>query len=359
MYRLPAGGRHRSTSRGPIPRSAAVALAAATLGGTFAYDAWREPADPGSSVALPSPGGTPTSPIDTDEPEREPKPKGRLLIHGTGDVSLDPSYIPTFVSNGFDYAWTGLDGLFEDDDLTVVNLESPVSDLGSIVPKKFNFRGDPDALPPMRRAGVEVANLGNNHAYDYGPEALVDTYRNILEAGMHPIGAGRNARQALKPARFRIEGWKVAVLGFGLVVDPFPQAVSTRTDPGVAAGHDINLMVRTVRKVSRRADITIVTIHWGVELDTAPRPDQIELGHRFVDAGADMIFGHHSHRIQPVNRYEGRPIFWGLGNFVWPNFSVEGSTTGVAEVIVERDGRIRGRILPAFIESAGHPVLTD
>jgi poly-gamma-glutamate synthesis protein (capsule biosynthesis protein) len=76
-----------------------------------------------------------------------------------------------------------------------------------------------------------------------------------------------------------------------------------------------------------------------------------------IEAGADMIFGHHAHRLQPMEMYRGRPIFWGLGNFVWPNFSVEGSTTAVAEVTVTPEGRVRGRLLPAFIESAGHPVL--
>jgi len=76
-----------------------------------------------------------------------------------------------------------------------------------------------------------------------------------------------------------------------------------------------------------------------------------------IEAGADAIFGHHAHRLQPMDTYRGRPIFYGLGNFVWPNFSVEGSTTAVAEVTVTADGRIRGRLLPAFIASAGHPTL--
>jgi poly-gamma-glutamate capsule biosynthesis protein CapA/YwtB (metallophosphatase superfamily) len=102
----------------------------------------------------------------------------------------------------------------------------------------------------------------------------------------------------------------------------------------------------------------VVTIRWGVELDTEPRPEQVTLGRAFVDAGADVIFGHPAHRLQPVDRYRGRPIVWGLGNFVWPNFSAEGSATAVARVVVGPNGRIEGRLLPAFIEAPGHPVLT-
>jgi poly-gamma-glutamate capsule biosynthesis protein CapA/YwtB (metallophosphatase superfamily) len=116
-------------------------------------------------------------------------------------------------------------------------------------------------------------------------------------------------------------------------------------------------MVAAVEAAASKADLVVVAIHWGVELDTQPRPDDVELAHRFIDVGADMIFGGHSHRLQPVATYRGRPIFWSLGNFVWPNHSVAGSTTAVAEVTVGPKGSVRGRLIPAFIESSGHPVL--
>jgi poly-gamma-glutamate capsule biosynthesis protein CapA/YwtB (metallophosphatase superfamily) len=117
------------------------------------------------------------------------------------------------------------------------------------------------------------------------------------------------------------------------------------------------MMVRTVRAVSQRADIVVVMIHWGVELDTQPRAYQVVEGHRLIDAGADVIFGAHSHRLQPLSMYRGRPIFWSLGNFVWPNFSVAGSTTAVAQVTVTPKGRFVARQLPATITAPGHPVL--
>jgi poly-gamma-glutamate synthesis protein (capsule biosynthesis protein) len=101
-----------------------------------------------------------------------------------------------------------------------------------------------------------------------------------------------------------------------------------------------------------------VAIHWGVELDTGPRPDDVERAEAMIDAGADGIFGHHAHRLQPLTFYEGKPIAWGLGNFVWPSFSGAGSTTAVARFVVEPDGSIDACLIPAFIESPGHPVLT-
>jgi poly-gamma-glutamate synthesis protein (capsule biosynthesis protein) len=278
------------------------------------------------------------------------------VIHGTGDVSLDASYIPAFASNGYGWAWSGLDGLFERDDLTVINHECPSTDMSAPIQKEFVFRCAPEALRAAKRFGVEVASLANNHGFDHGPDALLDSIRNMERAGIVPVGAGETAREADAPSYVEVQGWRIAILGVGEVLDPLNQ-VAVGDNPGTAVGHDFARALRAIREADANADLVIVTIHWGVELDTQPRDYQVDEAHRMIDAGADAIFGHHAHRLQPMETYEGRPIFYGLGNFVWPNFSVEGSTTAVAEVVVTQDGRIRGRLLPAFIESPGHPVL--
>ena len=278
------------------------------------------------------------------------------MIHGTGDVSLDPSYLPVFGSRGYGWAWSGLGGLFRRDDLTVINLECPATTVVAPIPKEFSFRCDPGALPPARAAGVEVANQSNNHAYDQGPDGLVDSIRRIRAAGLAPIGAGVDEAHALRPARFDLHGWRVAVLGIDEVLDPLDE-VAGPDKPGTAAGHDVGLALQAIRRASASADLVVVMIHWGVELDTQPRAYQVDEAHRMIDAGADVIFGGHSHRLQPLETYRGRPIFYSLGNFVWPRFSVEGATTAVAEVLVRPDGTIRGRLLPAEVVSDGHPVL--
>ncbi|HEX6230248.1 MAG TPA: CapA family protein [Actinomycetota bacterium] len=355
-------GRHERRPRIPfvvvapllfLVAGAIVALAAAAQ----APDPGARPGGGGDRSASVAPAAEEPGPAAVAPPSPTAEPRGRLVIHGTGDVSIDPGYVSTFASQGYGYAFSGLGDLFREDDLTVINLECAVSELGTPVPKEFNFRCDPDALPVARRMGVDVANLGNNHAYDFGPEALLDSVRNLRRAGVAPVGAGATQARALEPALFELEGWTVAVVGLDMVVDPYPAAIATDSKPGTAAGHDEDLMIRAVEAADRVADVVVVTIHWGIELDTAPRDFQLALGRRMVDAGADVIFGHHSHRLQPMERYEGRPIFWGLGNLVWPNLSTAGSTTAVAEVIVTPDGRFRGRLLPAFITAPGHPVL--
>jgi poly-gamma-glutamate synthesis protein (capsule biosynthesis protein) len=357
-------GSHRRPDQRRRSLTALALVLALVIGGAAAVRALVRPspsASPRSAPTTPrafhtsSPPTSPSSPAATATPSAQAK--GSLVIHGTGDVSLDPSYVATYAVHGYGYAWSGLGGVFKRDDLTVVNLECPVSTKGQIIPKQFNFRGDPAALPAMKSAGVDVANMGNNHSYDYGPDALVDTRKNLLANGIAPVGAGRDATEANQPAIFHLNGWTVAVVGLDEVVDPDPAEVATATKPGTADGHDFKAMLAAVRAARKQADLVVVIIHWGVELDMQPEAYQVDQGHQLINAGADVIFGGHSHRLQPLSIYRGKPIFWSLGNFVWPNFSVAGSTTGVAEVTVSPGGSITAHLVPAYIQDAGHPVL--
>ena len=297
-------------------------------------------------------------PVETTQPSPSPaeEPRGRLVIHGTGDVSLDPSYIPAFRSNGYGWAWSGLNGLFRRDDLTVINHECPSTDIVAPLAKTFVFRCDPDALDEAVDAGVDVASLANNHGFDQGPQGLIDSVRNLRRAGIVPIGAGASQEDADAPRYVDVNGWKIGLVGVGEVIDPDSQ-VAVGDEIGTAVGHDFPRALEAIEEAEERADLVIVVIHWGVELDTQPRDYQVEEARAMIDAGADAIFGHHAHRLQPMDTYKGRPIFYGLGNFVWPSFSTEGSTTAVARVLVRPNGSLVGRLLPATIVSDGHPVL--
>lgn len=293
-----------------------------------------------------------TSPTTTTtQPE-----KGWLVIQGTGDVAVDPDYIPTLADEGWDHAWSGLDGLFLEDDLTVINLECVPSDIGTPLDKDFAFRCPTETLSSVKANGIDVANLGNNHSGDYGKEALVDGRDNLIAAGIGAVGAGRHADEAAEPALFEINGWKVAVIGFGGVA-PSPSWYATADAPGMRDGDDTPSMVEAVKAAKAVADIVVVTIHWGRELDTTPRADDVERADAMIEAGADIIFGHHPHRMQPVEMVDGAAVFWSLGNFVWPHNSVASATTAVARAVVAPDGTVEACLIPAYIETHGHPVL--
>lgn len=313
----------------------------------------------GGAAPLSSSAPIPVSHPADEEPVAYPGPrfKGRLIIHGTGDVALDPDYLYTLAVHGYDYPWEGLNGLFRADDLTVVNLECAVSRLGRPAPKRFNFRCDPEALPAARAAGVEVANLANNHSLDFGREAMLDSVANLRRAGIHPVGAGADYRAAYAPAVLEIKGWRVAVLGFGGVLNS-RSWLAAEDRPGIASGDDLADMTAAVERAAGLADLVVVTIHWGWERDTSPRADDAARAEAMVAAGADIIFGHHQHRLQPLGWIDGKPVAWGLGNFVWPRLSPASAATAAARVVVHPDGTIGACLVPMEIVRSGQPSFT-
>ncbi len=322
---------------------AVSAIGAVTLGyfGVESLSSNRPPAAPVRKALAAAPASTPT-----------PTPAGRqpLIVHATGDVDLDPRQLSSALSS-FAAPWDGIRHLFTADDLTIVNLEGAPSPLGTPQNKQFTFRCA-EGHEAMRTAGVDVANMGNNHSGDFGQEALLDGRTRLKSAGIAPVGAGRDAREANAPAIFRLKGWRVAVLGFGGVV-PSPGWIAGANHPGVADGYNTESMVRAVQAADAQADLVFVAIHWGEELDTKPRSDDVYRAQTLIDAGADAIFGHHAHRLQPLEFYKGRPIAYGLGNFVWPS----GGPTAVAQVVVSPNGNVAACLLPARI-GAGRPTLT-
>ncbi len=314
----------------------------------------QAPASSETSQRLTTPLATTTTMAATTTTVEQ---RGWLVIHGTGDVNLDGDVIGALRSDGYDHAWSGLNGLFLDDDLSIINLECSPSPNGPPEPKQFVFGCDAEAYPAAIEAGVDVVNLGNNHSQDHGKAAMLEGRRHLEDLGLNPVGAGRNEAAAGKPAFFDIKGWRVAVVGFGGVF-PHEGWFATPTRAGMRDGDTIDRMVAAVEVADRFADIVIVTIHWGVELDKEPRPEDRERAEAMIAAGADAIFGHHPHRLQPLEFIDDRPVAWSLGNFVWPNLSMAGSTTAVARVVISPQGVIDACLIPAFIESAGHPVLT-
>ncbi len=187
---------------------------------------------------------------------------------------------------------------------------------------------------------------------------MLDGRRLLLEAGILPVGAGEDAAAAARPALIEAGGWTVAVLGFSSVVES-EHWFATTERPGIADGRSTAAMMAAIQRASRVADLVFVTVHWGYEFEMTPRPEIVEQARAMIAAGADGIFGHHSHRLNPLEIVDGVPVAWSLGNFVWPRFSTDSATTAIAEITVGPDGTTTARLVPAFIVESGHPVLVD
>ncbi len=279
-----------------------------------------------------------------------------IVVHAVGDVNFDPTYIDALRVNGPGHAFEKLEGLFLDDDLSIVNLECAPSMLGQPLDKEFVFRCPPSSLSVAKAFGIDVVNLANNHSQDYGKLAMLDGVTQARVAGLGAVGVGIDVEHAIRPYMVDVGGWRVAVLGMG-GVKPSESWVATEDRPGMADGDDTDLMASAVRDAAAVADLVFVSIHWGVEGESEPREDDRERAQAMIEAGADAIFGHHPHRLGPLEIVDGVPVFWTLGNFVWPKFSDLSATSGVARLEIDETGSVVACLLPAFIETAGQPVL--
>jgi poly-gamma-glutamate capsule biosynthesis protein CapA/YwtB (metallophosphatase superfamily) len=199
-------------------------------------------------------------------------------------------------------------------DLTFGNLECPVSDTGRDRHHLYSFRADPRAIAGLTYAGFDVMSVANNHMYDWGPAALMDTVRRLRAAGIRPVGAGANDLDAHYPVIVNLHGVRIAFLAY---VDVPPEQAAAEADrPGVA-WLDPARVVTDIRFARRLADVVIVSCHWGVEYMRRPLRRQVEMAHEMIDAGADLVVGGHPHVVQPLEEYHGHWIAYSLGNFIF------------------------------------------
>lgn len=317
--------------------------------------------------ALPAPTVGPASPdtsttlaiTTTTIPAPIVAPLERLVVSGVGDVNLDPTFVRSFPSTGYEDAWTGLYGAFLRDDVTIINLECSPSDLGTPWVKAWNFRCDVDALPSMAAAGVDVANLANNHGMDYGFDAMLDGKQNLLDTGILPVGTGANIDEAYTPVIVERKGWTIAVIGSGGVNPESGSWLAGEDTPGMTRGDDTDSISAAITRAKENVDLVFVTAHWGEQGTTKPRPFERGQAEAWIDAGADGVFGHHQHMLQPLEWYKERPIAWGLGNFVWQAYPAASKRTAIAQFVFEPDGRIGACLVPVVIERTGHPVVQN
>ncbi|MGI5165969.1 CapA family protein [Spirillospora sp. CA-253888] len=216
-------------------------------------------------------------------------------------------------------------------DLAMVNLETAVTEGGTPAPKQFTFRAPPAAFRALRSAGVDVATMANNHGMDYGETGLQDSLNASRQHGFPVVGIGRNAADAYRPWVATVKGAKVAVIGATQVLDDELATAWTATDAkaGLASAKDAPRLVRAVREARKGADMVIVNLHWGQELNSCATPVQRQLAAQLADAGADAIVGSHAHVLQAGGFLKGKYVHYGLGNFVFYNSGPRTGKTGV------------------------------
>jgi poly-gamma-glutamate synthesis protein (capsule biosynthesis protein) len=268
---------------------------------------------------------------------------GEIVINAVGDIMLAGKWTPLLRKTGYDHSFGGVAAALADGDINLANLESPIASGGrEYTAKKFRFRAETAVAKAIRKAGFNLVNLANNHSMDFGGEALAETMANLETAGIAWVGAGADLAEARKMAIFTVKGKKVAFLGYSLTQPVEFFAAQQR--PGTAPGYE-RIFVPDIARARQVADYVIVSFHWGKEGRNMPLPLQRSIAHKAIDAGADVIIGHHPHVLQGIERYGKGIVFYSLGNFI---FASKGTSTGQSAIIRLHldDARREAEILP-------------
>jgi hypothetical protein len=225
---------------------------------------------------------------------------------------------------GFSWLFSPIADLLSAADVTFANLETPVAPDSGAGGRPFVFNAPPEVISALRRAGVDVVSVANNHAFDQGRSGFEETLRRLDEAGMTAVGAGPPERAA-GPVRVESGGLTLSFLGFAHFFNQEGNACPPPRASGApcvqVALLDRGRAVEAVRAAAAEADAVVVSLHWGVEYEQQPRAADAELARALADAGALVVLGHHPHVLQPIELYrraDGRAaiIAYSLGNFV-------------------------------------------
>ncbi|MDP4015096.1 MAG: CapA family protein [Candidatus Nanopelagicales bacterium] len=230
--------------------------------------------------------------------------------------------------------------VFRDADLVLLNLETAITQRGTPESKAFTFRSPRRVLGGLRRSGVDVVSMANNHGMDFGLTGFADSLaakRAIRSPAI--IGMGANRREAFAPWITSVKGQEVGFLAATRVLDDHLMSKWTAGPgkPGLASAYGGKRLVRGVRRLRSQVDTVVVYLHWGIEKETCPTYDQRELARRLVDAGADIVVGGHQHRVVGGGMMGNAVVHYGLGNFLFQTASPGSERTGVFTVDI--DGR--------------------
>lgn len=266
------------------------------------------------------------TPVPTPEPTPLPTPDTSydFTVCFAGDINLDENWGTTqsmdVRENGiFDCISPELVEIMQNADIMCLNNEFTYSTGGSPLPgKAYTFRAKPERVEVLKQLGVDAVTLANNHVYDYGKKALLDTFSVLEEAEIPYFGAGKNLEEAMSPLYLEVDGKTIALVGASRAEKNKMTPQATETEPGILRCYDTTLFQESIREAKANADFCIAFVHWGTEYSFDLEQIQIDTGKEYLDAGADVIIGAHSHCLQGLEYYNGKPIVYSLGNY-WFN----------------------------------------
>ena len=275
---------------------------------------------------------------------------GQVTVTFAGDILFDENYaiMGKVAGNGniANGIMPDLINEMKSADIMMLNNEFPYSDRGTPTEgKQFTFRAKPSTVSYLNDLGVDLVSLANNHAYDYGETALVDTMDILSEAGIAYVGAGNNLQEARRPVYYIVNNMKIAFVAATQIerLDNPDTRGATDTSPGVFRCWNGENLLETVKTAKENSDFVIVFLHWGTESQTETDWAQEKQAPEVAAAGADLIIGAHPHCLQRIGVSGGVPIVYSLGNF-W--FNSKEMDTGIFKVTLNENGLQSCQFIP-------------
>lgn len=260
----------------------------------------------------------------------------------------------------YDILFGDVKGIINSADYSILNFEFPiVSNKGKPIPKCGpNLKGQPAAIEAIKYAGFNCCTLANNHILDQGEECLLDTKKRLEAAGIKTVGAGTNLADASEILYLEKYGQKVAIIN----CCEHEFSIATETSSGANPLKPIQQYYK-IKEARKNADFVLVIVHGGHEHYQLPSPRMKETYRFFVDAGADVVVNHHQHCYSGYEDYKGKPIFYGIGNFLFDREGVRNSiwNEGYMVALILNDGIIQYELIPYTQgnNELGVKILTD
>ena len=294
---------------------------------------------------------------------KEPKTEGRVTLSFAGDISFAEGYanMVYYHNNGDDITrciTPEVIARMESADIMMINNEFAYSNRGTpLSGKTFTFRAKPETAANLSLLSADIVSVANNHVYDYGETALLDTLDTLETYKIPYVGAGRNLDEAREIVYFQAGDMKIAYVSATQVERSYVYTrEATDTRAGVLRTYDPAVFLDVIRRAKENSDLVVVYVHWGTEGVSRFEADQQRLGHQYIDAGADLVIGDHPHCLQGVEYYKGVPIFYSLGNF-W--FNSKTRETGLVEADITREGLVEFRFVPCLQSGCRTTLITD
>ena len=245
-----------------------------------------------------------------------------------GDVLYDPDFSPMGYAENVGGVLNCIDSEIIDylraSDILLINNEFSIGTRGEpLSGKTWTFQASPESIQIHKDLGADIVSLANNHVYDYGEIGFYDTLDHLKAAGMPVVGAGRNLDEAGQAQYFIVNGIKIGIIAASRAEKVYFTPVATEDSAGIMGTYESADFLDAIREADAQCDILIANVHWGTENSVKLEKAQKTMAREYIDAGADAVIGGHTHCVQGIDFYNGKPIFYSIGNFWFSSYTLD------------------------------------